>query len=101
MENEKKFLYADLEMWFFFIFVYPNTTGKTKRKEIKNKNKGFSIIFFDSICYLKSCIAYSFVSTVTPYPDVIFPCCLNMQIDSIGFVHALVFSSLLYNENNH
>ncbi|CAN5632560.1 hypothetical protein BH23THE1_BH23THE1_28420 [soil metagenome] len=41
-----------------------------------------------------------FTPTVATYSNAIFPCCFDMEIESTGFVQALVYSSLLYNENN-
>ena len=39
-----------------------------------------------------SCYLFFFILTVATYPNATFPCCFDMQIDSAGFVHALVYS---------
>lgn len=45
----------------FVTFDCPKTIGKTKRKEIRNKNRGIVTIFFNNTGYLKTAITYSFL----------------------------------------
>jgi len=74
----------------FVTFVCPKTTGKMKRKETENKNKGSITIFVNNTSYLKTAITYSFPYLMMEHLNEAFHLYFKIEVKETNFVKTLI-----------